>query len=277
VAAGLREGGYVTAPDETLTVHFEPSGSETLGSALAIETEPIVDGGSGEVRVLLPNGRGGWVARAIKSPGATGSSVIFEDIYSDVVGLLFGGKYRVWGVDQVVPSEEPPALQPLQVTTAHHSRSGQVAGGESGLRGMVLEPGDWLDLRFDVPEGGAATRDVFLKLQGSTGPASPTRPRPMPNPELPLGFVLEQSVPNPFGDATLIRFALPTRSEVSLELFDLNGRRVRALARGELAAGFHQVDWDGRDEAGRLASPGVYMYRLTAGQFQASKRLIFMP
>ena len=98
-----------------------------------------------------------------------------------------------------------------------------------------------------------------------------------PTPAPSARFALEQSVPNPFGQTTLIRFTLPTRSKVAVELFDLTGRRVRTLARGEMAAGPQQLGWNGRDDAGRRLSPGVYVYRLTAGSFHTSKRLIFMP
>ncbi len=84
---------------------------------------------------------------------------------------------------------------------------------------------------------------------------------------LPRAFRLEQNFPNPFsrngGTETVIRYALPQESEVALSIFDLNGRQVARLVEGMRAAGEHRVRWDGRDEKGKRAPSGVYLYRLT--------------
>ncbi len=74
-----------------------------------------------------------------------------------------------------------------------------------------------------------------------------------------------------------IRFDLPTRSRVRLEVFDIQGRRVRTLADGDYAAGFQSLQWDQRDEAGNSMRAGVYLYRMEAGSFQAKKRMVLLP
>jgi hypothetical protein len=76
---------------------------------------------------------------------------------------------------------------------------------------------------------------------------------------LPTAYDLSQNYPNPFNPTTTIRYALPEASRVTLEVFDMVGRRVATLADGPQTAGYHTATFDGR----ALAS-GAYIYRLRA-------------
>jgi hypothetical protein len=74
-------------------------------------------------------------------------------------------------------------------------------------------------------------------------------------------------VPNPLRSATRIPFALSAPASVRLTVFDVAGRRVRAILDGvPYPAGDHTAGWDGRDEAGGLAPQGIYFLRLEAGE-----------
>ena len=79
--------------------------------------------------------------------------------------------------------------------------------------------------------------------------------------------------PNPFAQATTVEYALPERRAVTLAVYDVLGRRVAVLARGEQPAGFHQVQWDGRSADGGRVASGVYLLRLQAGAYAATQRL----
>ena len=68
--------------------------------------------------------------------------------------------------------------------------------------------------------------------------------------------------PNPASRGAMFRFGLPREGPVTLALFDQQGRRVRALAKGVLPAGQHRLDWDGCDDAGRVVASGIYFARL---------------
>jgi hypothetical protein len=100
---------------------------------------------------------------------------------------------------------------------------------------------------------------------------------------LPAGFGLEQNYPNPFNPATTIRFAIPaqggdvgTRHAVSLQVFDLLGQRVATLVNDVRGPGVYTVTFPAEGgEASHLAS-GIYIYRLTAGNFSAVKRMILL-
>ncbi len=93
----------------------------------------------------------------------------------------------------------------------------------------------------------------------------------------PAGFALKGAAPNPFNPMTTISFDLPRSERVSLDIFDITGRRVRSLIRGEtLEAGSRAVIWNGRDESGRQAATGVYFYRLRAGEFTDTGRMLMI-
>ncbi len=80
--------------------------------------------------------------------------------------------------------------------------------------------------------------------------------------------------PNPSRSAAAIGFHLADAAMVSLELFDLQGRRVRALAAAiPFEAGSHQLVWDGRGDGGVLAAPGIYFYQLIAGVHRSTGKV----
>ncbi|MBD3257594.1 T9SS type A sorting domain-containing protein [candidate division GN15 bacterium] len=93
---------------------------------------------------------------------------------------------------------------------------------------------------------------------------------------LPDDFFLAQNYPNPFNSSTVIEVSLPERAEVKLELFNILGQRVRLLADGPLAAGSHQIEWDGAYAGGRSAPTGIYFYRLQAGDVSLVRKMLLL-
>jgi hypothetical protein len=92
------------------------------------------------------------------------------------------------------------------------------------------------------------------------------KPKPIPT-----EYVLYQSYPNPFNPSTVIRYGLPRRAEVRLVVYNMLGQQVANLAQGEQEAGYYEV----RFEATGLAS-GVYVYRLKAGDFIQTRKLLLL-
>ena len=90
-------------------------------------------------------------------------------------------------------------------------------------------------------------------------------------PGLPRAFALQQNYPNPFNPSTRIAFALPRQEHVRLEVYDLLGRRVALLVDEVRPAGHHAVDFD----ASTLTS-GLYLYRITAGDFNRSRKMMLV-
>jgi flagellar hook assembly protein FlgD len=75
---------------------------------------------------------------------------------------------------------------------------------------------------------------------------------------------------------TQIAFELPQDSAVRLEIYDVLGQRVRTLVAGQLSAGSHRVLWNGRDQHGVQVSSGAYFYRLQAGAFVSTRRMMLI-
>ena len=91
---------------------------------------------------------------------------------------------------------------------------------------------------------------------------------------IPTEFALGQNYPNPFNPSTTIRFDLPKEAPVTMEIYNVLGVRVRTLLAGEaVTAGHHTMVWDGRDDNGSVAPSGVYLYRINANDFHASKKM----
>ena len=139
--------------------------------------------------------------------------------------------------------------------------------------GRELPNGGW---EFDsVGEGGSTNRQVFLTGDDQTLPVvffnNQDAVNVEPELDMPTEFALKQNYPNPFNPTTNIVYALPEASEVTLEVFNLQGQRVAILVRGQQTAGFHTVNFD----ASRLAS-GMYLYRLQAGNFVQTQKMMLV-
>jgi hypothetical protein len=88
---------------------------------------------------------------------------------------------------------------------------------------------------------------------------------------IPAGFNLEQNYPNPFNPSTRISYQLPNASRVSLKVYDMLGREVSTLVNNEQNAGYHEVMFDGS----KLSS-GVYFFRMQAGNYYSTKKMVLM-
>ena len=100
----------------------------------------------------------------------------------------------------------------------------------------------------------------------------------VPGASLPKAFQLSQNVPNPFNPTTSISFNIPEgRSElVELKVFDVRGRLIKTLVEDIREAGEYTVYWDGTNEWGAQLSSGVYIYRLRAGSFTSTRKMVLL-
>jgi hypothetical protein len=90
-------------------------------------------------------------------------------------------------------------------------------------------------------------------------------------------FDLEQNFPNPFNPVTTIFFSIPEPQKVELCIYDVSGRLVKTLIDGvPMERGRHPVTWDGRNDAGRFVSSGVYFAKLTAGDDIADTKMVLL-
>jgi hypothetical protein len=94
---------------------------------------------------------------------------------------------------------------------------------------------------------------------------------------LPTEFSLGQNYPNPFNPTTKMSYALPKEAQVTFEIYNVLGVRIRTLLAGQTkSAGFYTMTWDGKDDAGNSMSSGIYLYRINAGSFISSKKMTLL-
>jgi hypothetical protein len=89
------------------------------------------------------------------------------------------------------------------------------------------------------------------------------------NTVVPEKFILHQNFPNPFNPSTIIGFNLPVKSIVELTVYDALGRKVQTLLNREMSEGYNETLFN----AANLSS-GIYFYRITAGKFSETKKML---
>lgn len=94
--------------------------------------------------------------------------------------------------------------------------------------------------------------------------------------EIPSVPQLGQNYPNPFNPSTTIQFRLPYGTDVTIEIYDLNGRVVRQVLKREVSAGGHSISWDGKSDSGHIMATGIYILRFQAGDFVDEKKITLM-
>ena len=97
---------------------------------------------------------------------------------------------------------------------------------------------------------------------------------PIPTPTQPL--VLHQNHPNPFNPSTSIRYYLPEKCKVDLDIFDVSGRRIVQLIDSEQEKGLWTVEWNGLDAQGEEVNSGIYLYRLRAGKESVTRKMVLL-
>ncbi len=93
---------------------------------------------------------------------------------------------------------------------------------------------------------------------------------------IPTEFNLAQNYPNPFNPTTAISYQLTTNSFVTLKIYDMLGREVKTLVSQQMVAGNHNSNWNGDDNYGNKVSSGTYIYRITAGNFVSTKKMVLI-
>jgi type IX secretion system substrate protein len=88
---------------------------------------------------------------------------------------------------------------------------------------------------------------------------------------LPDSYMLYNNYPNPFNPTTAISFQLSAVSDVKLSIYDMNGKKVATLINDNKPAGYYELNWDASN-----FSSGIYFYRLQAGDFIDTKKMVFM-
>ncbi len=113
---------------------------------------------------------------------------------------------------------------------------------------------------FEIPECCIWGADVAEQLPGR-----------------PARHVLLGNSPNPFAPLTNIRFGLTgTGGSATLRIHDVGGRTIRTISTPALGPGYHQITWNGKNDAGQFVSPGIYFYDLSSGDWSAASKMMLL-
>ncbi len=126
---------------------------------------------------------------------------------------------------------------------------------------VFAEPTD----RFEI------ARDVFNWFQYEMPPGCCYT-----DAEIPKAYALAQNYPNPFNPVTTIRYDMKAKGLVTVRIYDVSGRLVRTLVNETKEAGAYSAVWDGRNNGGMNVASGIYFYKMDAGGFSATKKLVML-
>jgi len=190
--------------------------------------------------------------------------------------------------------DEKAADQTLAAERFKSSPKAVIVGEQAIFQASVYAPNGTLLLRGKVEAtGGFIARDVEVGVKTKisldsgweNGAGAVAAPAPvakivaraaLAQAALPEGFALDQNYPNPFNPSTAIRYSLVEMTDVRLSVYNMLGQEIRILVRDARPAGIHTVEWDGRDAMGRHVAAGLYFYRIEAGQFRATRKMLMI-
>jgi hypothetical protein len=216
----------------------------------------------------------------LETPKATDTVKVLDDQFPHTIlpGQPLGLTAVKFYTIQTDPST-PPERYLLLKGMFSFSDTNDAYGGDSipGDKRFLASCGP-----FDLPNDSTVRLSMYIiggndsseirrkaELLAVESPAEPV-------PQRVSGIELYPVTPNPATSATLLRYALPGPSLVSLKVYDISGRLIRELDRGERSAGVHPVRWDGRNGAGLLVPGGVYFYRLEAGGYTRTRSVVLL-
>jgi hypothetical protein len=186
----------------------------------------------------------------------------------------------------LVDGKPVPAGAVLAAVTPNNVKVGSFTVKQTGTFGFMpvysdagssevvtgLKPGD----QFSLTINGVATDQTFewtnngdrLEITRLTSKATAGN--------LPTAYSLAQNYPNPFNPSTTINFALPQAGNAKVEVYNVLGALVAVPFNGMLEAGNHSVVWDGKDAHGQPVASGVYFYRMSAGSYTDTKKMMLL-
>ena len=184
---------------------------------------------------------------------------------------------------------DPPTYHHISTTVTYSGtieicleyNEDDVPGDEMNLELLhwdtTLIPADWdtittrVDTLLNIICGETSSLSPFILVKPNPGLGT-TGDDPLPS-----RFALHPNVPNPFNPATTIAYDVPEGgANVTIRIYDVAGRLIKTLVDGRQLAGRRSVQWNGRDNRDHRVATGVYFYRMTAGDFVDTRKMVLL-
>ena len=253
IAAGTGEpaaDGAVCKPGVGDLLATEDAGDgEPAGDGDGDDSEPTVPSAPGApINLTATPGDGKLLLRWKKPPQTGGFDLTFYDLQYQ----------KTTSTSWISVAIRIPANHPIKTYSIGSLQNGVAYNVR--VRVHNLNPDPELSLSAWTTATATPTEDAAAK-QVASAPAS---------------FELAAAYPNPFNPSTTIGYALPQAADVRLDIYNVMGQRVRTLVAAHQPAGYYAVEWKATDDSGHTLSSGVYFYRLQAGAFRSTKRMLLM-
>ncbi|MCL6098442.1 MAG: T9SS type A sorting domain-containing protein [Bacteroidetes bacterium] len=231
----------------TKVIDGVPVTQSVLISNLNIYTDPAIDAAQGDSATVIPNFNA--TAQAFINTAGTGNTIINEPIKftngpavpTNVVTTFYAN-----------PNNTPPyddGGKPLGVMPFDFRYSTTTQSYTAGTAGKPLGAIIWFGMYNEV------------KRETST---------------IPQNFELYANYPNPFNPTTNIRYSIPVQNHVSLTIYNLLGQKVATLVDQVQQSGTYTANWNGTSDNGLVVSSGLYFYRIEAGNFITTKKMVLL-
>ena len=96
------------------------------------------------------------------------------------------------------------------------------------------------------------------------------------NNHIPDTYYLFQNYPNPFNPVTTFRYNLPEDELVNITIYDIIGRQIKTLINSSQTAGYKSIQWNATNSTGQSVSAGVYLFKIQAGNFSQTKKMVLL-
>ncbi len=227
------------------------------------------------------------------------TGILVPKVYASHPALELGGLEPYFWVDGGCPSIENFDMVDVYGALAAESHRWEIDGGTTARAGIFNRDPDgngtdvdaggntnrtlynpfsyyqvW-DAGFGVGSGFDYARQMVGDVLASLCSFGPNE-TPDGVGTVPAKTEIVGNFPNPFNPKTTIKFALSSAETVHLNVYDLSGRMVKTLVDGPMAAQDHEVIWDGKDDSGSRVASGVYFYKLVAGDFTATEKMVML-
>jgi hypothetical protein len=292
---GIQPGGstcgtscyFADVYDTTYTVAFSPPLQDMYWSVRAFDYHCNFGLLSNEFAILVPNTPVGANVSVFPLDTGTGTApaqVTFENVAAEgrtsleigpsgppLPGTFVTGDSRYYNLSTTATTSG-------EITVCISYDEGALTVPEGGLRLLHWDttamPPAWeditssLDTNANIVCGVAKNLSPFvIGADVATGVDD----------HLPTEFVLHANVPNPFNPVTIVAYEVPAGgADVSISVFDVSGRLVRTLVDEHRPAGVFSVQWNGTDDRGQRVASGVYFYRMRAGEFVDTKKMVLL-